>query len=549
MTAAKHSIDSLAPQIALSAGAVRHRSTLESLGWRVALLDRAEKSSVLLIDMEDAPADLSEMVASHGGPAVAILGKGDAGVVDMLVTIGVRQFAPAADHLLLHAALKAAVADLRRDESQPEKSPRRRHTDNGTERLISWLAGISDRMQNATLILADFSSVEHINAAHGPASGDLVLSRASRRLAAFSRRIDMVGASLIRLSGSRFCLAVPQGLTADRVTFLLNELLADLHQPYQEGELGYHMPAVLAAVHMREGQEALRCVSRGLAALDRARGQSPAIQVDMAAVGDVPVADERQIEKDLRHAISRGEIEVVYQPQFAFEGDALVGVEALARWNHSKYGQLGAGLLFSVAARSDYLLPLSHHIHKTALAEAAEWSDDDGLRLSINVTPQDLAQPNFAKAFLKNLKSSGFSSEKLTLEITETGLMRDVEANARQLAELRRNGLRIAVDDFGTGYSSLAWLKQLPLDYIKIDQGLTADMLSEHRGRIIVQSVIALGRALDLTVIAEGVETEELRQLLADEGCDIYQGFLRAAPMSASDFITFAAADLGSSAK
>lgn len=531
-----------AAAIRLAAGTLGYAEMLRQWGWRSVSADAGitvtRQPAILLVDFNVNPGEAKAALDGHNGPALAIIGTDDEAHIPDLLTLGVTHFVFRGDEAQLRASLLAAAAML----SSADAEPRRRQTDNGADRLAEWLNQRSKYEKSATLILTDFSAVERINSAHGTAVGDLLLLRASRRLAAFSRRTDLTGATLIRISGSRFCLAAPQQPSDSRIDFLLNELLAELSRPYVENGENFHLASAVAATALREGEASAVCFSRAKAVLDRAVGASPAIATEIGGEGQAHAYDEHQIEKDLRHAVRRGEIEIVYQPQFAFSDDRIVGAEALARWNHDKYGPLGAGVLFSVAERSDYLVPLSHYIHERALSDAADWNGAQAdLRLSLNVTPQDLAQPKFVEGFLMKLNDSGFAPQRLTLEITENGLMADIEANAELLAVLRRHGLSVAADDFGTGYSSLAWLKDLPLDYVKMDHGLTADIMNADRGRIVVQSVIALGKALGLKIVAEGVETEEQRASLAAEGCDYYQGFLRAQPMSADDFAAFVA--------
>jgi EAL domain-containing protein (putative c-di-GMP-specific phosphodiesterase class I) len=185
------------------------------------------------------------------------------------------------------------------------------------------------------------------------------------------------------------------------------------------------------------------------------------------------------------------------------------------------------------------MLPLSAHIQAEALRQAAAWpSALSNLRLSINVTAADISQPGFMADFLGQVDRSGFPRSRLTVEITESGLIQDVDAAAALLTALRSEGLAVAIDDFGTGYSSLAYLKGLPLDYLKIDSSLAQDIAGSARDRIIVRGVIHMAKSLGLNVIAEGVETEQQLDLLAREGCDYYQGFLRSAGVSSPELIS-----------
>ena len=180
-----------------------------------------------------------------------------------------------------------------------------------------------------------------------------------------------------------------------------------------------------------------------------------------------------------------------------------------------------------MAERSDYLVTLSEHIQRRALSIAASWPGAlSNLRLAINLTAQDIAIEGFALVFLDMVDASSFARTRLTVEITESGLIDNLERAADVFATLRAGGVRVAIDDFGTGYSSLAWLKALPLDYLKIDKDLAQDIAGTTRDRIVVRGVIDMARSLGLAVVAEGVETEEQLALLAAEGCNYWQGFL-----------------------
>jgi len=235
---------------------------------------------------------------------------------------------------------------------------------------------------------------------------------------------------------------------------------------------------------------------------------------------------------DLRRAMEQGEIDILFQPQVAITTGAITGVEALARWEHPVMGPLGAETLFAAAERADLVIGLSDQIQRTVRARAAAWPASlSGLRVALNLTAADIARPGFADIFLDRVDSSGFPRSRLTVEITESGLIEDLGIAAMLLAALRSAGCRVAIDDFGTGYSSLAYLKALPLDYLKIDKKLAQDIAGSTRDRIVVRWVIDMARSLGLAVIAEGVETEEQLDLLARDGCQYYQGFLCAEPL------------------
>jgi EAL domain-containing protein (putative c-di-GMP-specific phosphodiesterase class I) len=186
-----------------------------------------------------------------------------------------------------------------------------------------------------------------------------------------------------------------------------------------------------------------------------------------------------------------------------------------------------------VAEQSDYLVELSAHIQRRALELAAAWPTSlSRLRLSVNVTARDIKHPGFAQRFLARVDSCGFARARLTVEVTETGLMEDLDASAKVLAKFRSAGCRVAIDDFGTGYSSLAYLKALPADYLKLDHGLSAEITGTERDSVVVRGAIDMAHSLGLSVIAEGVESEGQLGLLARAGCSHFQGFLRAGPLN-----------------
>jgi EAL domain-containing protein (putative c-di-GMP-specific phosphodiesterase class I) len=233
-----------------------------------------------------------------------------------------------------------------------------------------------------------------------------------------------------------------------------------------------------------------------------------------------PVRD-RQLER----AITWDEVEVRFQPQFCVATGAVAGVEALARWN----GSVGPSELFERAAQAQLSERLSRAVQRKALRTVGRWQGEMAtLRLSLNLLPQDLARPGYEGWLLQEIADAGLRPERVTAEITEGSLVTDPIAASARLARLRAAGVRIAVDDFGTGYASLAYLISLPLDTLKIDRGLIADVVGGARDRIVVKALVALARELKLQLVVEGVEDPAQLELLQQWGCDLYQGFLGA---------------------
>lgn len=389
-----------------------------------------------------------------------------------------------------------------------------------------------------TVLLLSISQFERMNAAYGQVVGDALLGRIARRI---ERMVDDVapGAMVARIGGTEFLVGLTgEAAAGDRATFLARQIVGAIGRPFSAGDHLIRLIARCGIAQARSEDDATLLLRRaGMALADARQGSGEGIRI-LSAEKHSRQVDPDRLETDLRLALDRAEIGIVFQPQYPVDSDRISGVEALARWNHPHYGALGAGILFATAERSDYMLPLSAHIVGEALRQAAEWPRAlADLRLSINLTAADMAQPGFLSDLLTSVDASGFPRSRLTVEITESGLIRDIDAAAMLLRALRSEGLAVAIDDFGTGYSSLAYLKSLPLDYLKIDSGLAQDIAGTARDRIIVRGVIHMAKSLGLKVIAEGVETEQQLDLLAREGCDYYQGFLRSAAVPSPELV------------
>jgi diguanylate cyclase (GGDEF)-like protein len=383
------------------------------------------------------------------------------------------------------------------------------------------------------VLLLAVSRFDTINAAFGRPTGDAVLQAAARRI---ERLADADGRRRLvaRIAGAEFAilLAAPTSLGEGR--FLAGQLVEAIGRPFMSGDHVITLGSRVGVVASEEGEDAAGLLRRASAALAEAKASEagPVKVVDAGAASDSALGD--QLEIDLRRALDQDEIEILFQPQVSVATRRIVGAEALARWRHPRFGELGAMTLFSVAERSDYLVQLSDHVQRKAVAAAAAWPEALArLRLSVNITAADIVRPGFAEQFTALVAETGFDAARLTVEVTESGLIEDLGAAATLLARLREGGFRVAIDDFGTGYSSLAYLKALPLDYLKIDKRLVEDISGSPRDQVVVRSVIDMARSLGLEVIAEGVETEDQLALLAREGCTLYQGFLCAPPVEA----------------
>ena len=384
-------------------------------------------------------------------------------------------------------------------------------------------------------LLLSVSRYDHINSAFGRATGDEVLQAVARRI---ERAVEADGRTRLvaRLAGAEFAVLLAGGATLGDARLLADELVSGVNRPFMSGDHVITLGSRAGAASSEPGDDSAILIRRASAALAEAKaGEGAPIRIMEQGAGDSTARSDR-LEIDLRRALDRDEIEIRFQPQVSVTNGEIVGVEALARWSHRQYGELGANTLFLVAERSDYVGQLSDHVQRKAVTVAAEWPEAlAGLRLALNITATDIARPGFGDQFVALVEESGFDPTRVTVEVTESGLIEDLSGAADLLARLRSAGFRVALDDFGTGYSSLAYLKALPLDYLKIDKRLSEDIVGSSRDRIVVRGVIDMARSLGLDVIAEGVETVEQLALLAEEGCTLYQGFLCSPPVSAAE--------------
>lgn len=248
--------------------------------------------------------------------------------------------------------------------------------------------------------------------------------------------------------------------------------------------------------------------------------------------------DPAERSRELFAAIEENQVEVLFQPQFSCADERVIGAEALARWNHPRRGPVGIEALFDLAADGREAAALTHHIAARALAAAARWPDS--LRLSLNVTAANISAVDFADGLGALIRESDFDAARLTLEITEQALVRDVALSAAQLARLAESGIRIALDDFGAGFCNFRYLKILPLHYLKLDRSMVEGIATDERDLAVLRAIVAMASALDLAVIAEGIESEAQLNKAREEGCAAFQGFLRARPMEADAFAQLA---------
>lgn len=402
-----------------------------------------------------------------------------------------------------------------------------------------WPQGTISCPMHAMLI--GLGRIDTVNVAFGESAGDGALIEVAQRIKHFAA--DELESSVwlaARLSGGHFLLVAREECSRERWQWLA-EALAD---------------AVAMPIANPAGGASLRLWPR--IALMRATEQdSPVTMFDRLSETSALMRDNNgrriawssgavarsgrsnhQLEADLLAAIDRDEIEILFQPQFALDDDRLVGAEALARWHHPILGRIGAGTLFQIAERADHVAHLSRHIAERALQAALDWPPE--MRLSLNITPADLAADSFALEFARLAERIGFSLARITLEITEQVLLADLDQVSHTLDQLKVLDLTIALDDFGAGFCNFRYLKVLPIDFIKLDRSMIEGVLEDERDRAVYRAIVAMAKALGIGVVVEGIETEAQREFVAAEGASHYQGFLRAKPVPTHEFLSLA---------
>ncbi len=547
---------------------VHHRDVLAALlattGWRVSAARRIDgidqrfvDSNALLAIVDfraaneeglEAVRRLADPVATNGAAMLVIIDKEDGSTIDAAVTAGATHLlmAPfteveffASLRLAYHYAAQLAGSWSTQRKTTANEGAEVRDLLTGLHDARAARSWVSNRLNipalpglDTYICLVSVTRLDMINSAFGVDTGDSVLRALAQRIGPLVSELS-AETLVARIAGTEFAVCIAGDVSAQRITMLAQSLAEAIERPFSANgdivRLGCRIGVVQREPSDHDPAQLFRRASAALA-------EAKALETGRIKIvtGNNAIESDRSVSlhADLRSALMNGEIDILFQPQVSVPGRNIVGVEALARWRHPVHGLLGAATLFSVAHQSDYEIELSEHVQKRAADIAAMWPDSlSKLRLSINVTAADIARPAFVDNFLMMIDESGFPRDRLTVEITETGLMEDLGAASSILAALRAAGCRVAIDDFGTGYSSLAYLKSLPLDYLKIDKGLSDDIAGSTRDSIVVRGVIDMARSLGLSVIAEGVETEEQLTLLAREGCNYYQGFLCAEPL------------------
>jgi predicted signal transduction protein with EAL and GGDEF domain len=352
------------------------------------------------------------------------------------------------------------------------------------------------------------------------------LKQVAARLRASARETDLVA----RLGGDEFAIVQCGAPQPAASTALARRLIEALSQPFDlDGHQAHIGTSVGVAVAPFDADEAEALIKAADLALYRAKAAGRGVLRYFEPEMDALMQRRRQLESDLRGAIERGEFELAYQAQMAADAatadhPAVVGVEALIRWNHPQRGRVSPADFIPLAEETGLIVPIGVWVLQEACRTAAQWPAH--VRLSVNVSPVQVKSRTLLRDVLDALQSAGLLPQRLELEITEAVLLDDTERALSLLHALRERGIRIAMDDFGTGYSSLSYLRRFPFDRIKIDRSFVQDAALRADGLAIVSAICSLARSLGMTTTAEGVETTEQFEAARAAGCGEVQGYL-----------------------
>ena len=398
--------------------------------------------------------------------------------------------------------------------------------------LAQALSKLSEPGREVALLSIDLDRFKMINDTLGHAAGDALLICVAQRLADVTKTEP--GAFGARLGGDEFLMIAEGEATGNRVTEMAEAVLAALSQPYLlDGRSVVVRASVGIAMAPRDGRQADEIIRRSDVALSCAKNGGRGVARLFDEEMDRQNRERMALEIDLAESIERDEFEPHYQPIIEFVTGEIIGVEALARWRHGRLGLASPGAFMAVAEETGLIAAIGRRMLELACRDAC--SMPAHIHVAVNLSPVQFLRGDIVETVERALTRSGLSPSRLELEIAEGVMLADESKTFEVIGRLRALGVRIALDDFGTGYASLSHLQRYGFDKLKIDPCFIREIDRAPQGFEIVQSIVALGRALGMTIVAEGVETAEQSRMAWLAGCGYGQGFLYGRPMPAND--------------
>ena len=392
--------------------------------------------------------------------------------------------------------------------------------------------------RRVAVICVGLDDFKGINEQFSYQAGDQLLLALADRLRAHSGRLG----ALARLGGDQFALVQADIEQPYEAAELAQSILDDLEAPFA---LDLHEIRLRATIGItlfpEDGDSTEKLLQKAEQTMTLAKSRSRNRYQFYIASVDSEMRRRRELEKDLREALPRNQLYLVYQPQISYRDHRVVGVEALLRWQHPELGMVPPDQFIPLAEQNGNIVTIGEWVLDQACRQLREWHDQGftELRMAVNLSTVQLHHSELPRVVNNLLQIYRLPPRSLELEVTETGLMEDISTAAQHLLSLRRSGALIAIDDFGTGYSSLSYLKSLPLDKIKIDKSFVQDLLEDDDDATIVRAIIQLGKSLGMQVIAEGVETAEQEAYIVAQGCHEGQGYHYSKPLPARELTAF----------
>ena len=413
-------------------------------------------------------------------------------------------------------------------------------------RLAQLLPEARRHQWQLAVMFIDLDRFKIINDTLGHQVGDELLRDVAIRLSRVVRETDFVA----RLGGDEFVILLPAISGPADAAIIANKIIGALSSSILTGNHELHTsPSIGISIFPDDGSDGDTILKNADTAMYHAKSAGRNNYQFYAAEMNQTASERLDLEHKLRHAISRNELALCFQPQFSADGSHATGVEALIRWHHPTDGMISPIRFIPIAEETGLIVEIGEWVLRTACHEMKKWIDAGlkPVRVAVNVSARQLRRRDFCEVVAGVLAESGLPAELLELEITESSVMENPEEAIEILQRIVRMGVTLAIDDFGTGYSSLAYLKLFPIDHLKIDRSFVADIEVDLNDRAIAFGTIALAHSLGLNVIAEGVETEDQLELLRSNGCDEVQGYLFSKPLnSAAAFAFLRARDNGS---
>jgi diguanylate cyclase (GGDEF)-like protein len=400
------------------------------------------------------------------------------------------------------------------------------------DRLIVALAQATRSPQPLAVFFLDLDRFKDINDSLGHSVGDSLLKAVAERI----RRCVREGDTIARFGGDEFTLMIPKIETVEDAAKIAQKIIDTLKIPFviNEREL-FITTSIGISLFPNDGMDPETLVRNADSAMYRAKDQGRDNYQLYAPTMNARALERLALENLLRKALSHKELVLHYQPVVDARTQAIVGVEALVRWQHPELGLLSPAHFISVAEISGLIIPIGQWVLRTACRQLRAWQKkvEYPLSVSVNLSARQFQAPDLMNQIRAALHDTGLPPTSLQLEITESNAMQNADNTMYVLAELKALGVRIAMDDFGTGYSSLNYLKRFPIDTLKLDQSFVRDVVDDRSDAAIVSAVISLAHSLNLQVVAEGVETAAQLEFLRKERCDFIQGYFYSAPLSA----------------